>query len=110
MGSEPPTPKSAGVPEAKLRQVSAFIDADIKHAQAEFHKLAKTRAEQEHHTTVQETDMEEAIIHGKADLFESFLRHTADLITDVNPAVCQVLKHMADAHNIIHEVKEGDHR
>jgi len=59
---------------------------------------------------VEETDMEQAIIHGKADLFESFLRHTADLIEDVNPYVAEVLKHMAQAHNIIHETKEGEHR
>ena len=54
--------------------------------------------------------MEQAIIHGKADLFEAFLRHTADLIEDLNPSICQVLKRMAQAHNIIHESREGEHR
>lgn len=106
----PLTPRSAGVSQQKLREVHDFIGKDIEHAKMEFHRLAEERAEHEHHTTVMETDMEEAIIHGKADLFESFLNHTADLISDVSPVVSKVLKHMAQAHNIIHEVKEGDHR
>ena len=105
-----PTPRSAGVEEQKLQSVHEFIGKDIEHAQLEFHKLAEQRAENEHHLTVSETDMEEAIIHGKAVLFESFLRHTASMIADMNPAVSSVLKHMADAHNIIHEVRDGEHR
>lgn len=48
--SEPATPRSAGVPEDKIKEVSDFIHRDIEHAQAEFHKLAEARAEQEHHT------------------------------------------------------------
>eukprot|EP01050_Picozoa_sp_SAG11_P016228 SAG11_NODE_2189_length_3707_cov_2.141075_5_plen_124_part_00 len=35
--------------KTKLEEISSFIDRDIKHAQAEFHKLAATRAEHEHH-------------------------------------------------------------
>eukprot|EP01050_Picozoa_sp_SAG11_P016227 SAG11_NODE_2189_length_3707_cov_2.141075_4_plen_169_part_00 len=61
-------------------------------------------------STVMETDMEQAIILGKADLFEAFLHHTADLIEDLAPSVSEVLNNMAQAHNIIHETKEGIHR
>ena len=107
---DPLSPRSAGVPESKLAAVHDFIQRDIEHAQKVFHQIAEERASKEHHSTVLETDMDQAIIHGKADLFEGFLRHTADLIEDLNPSISSMLKRMAQAHNIIHETKEGEHR
>ena len=114
------SPRAAGVPESKLIATAEFIKKDIAHAKGVFHDLAESRASHrdpspsrnndDRHSVILETDMEEAIIHGKADLFENFLLHTADLIEDLNPSVSQVLKCMALAHNIIHETKEGDHR
>ena len=96
--------------EAKLSETVAFIAKDIKHAQDELHSLAERRAQLEHHDEVSEEDLEQAVVHGKADLFESFLLHTAKLIQPMDATTAEVLERMAHAHNIIHEVKEGDHR
>jgi hypothetical protein len=96
--------------EAKLSETAAFIANDIKHAQDELHSLAERRAQLEHHDEVSEEDLEQAVVHGKAVLFESFLLHTAKLIQPMDATTAEVLERMAHAHNIIHEVKEGEHR
>eukprot|EP01047_Picozoa_sp_COSAG01_P001301 COSAG01_NODE_28_length_36622_cov_14.695751_30_plen_963_part_00 len=98
------------IKEATINDTAGFIQRDIDHAKDLFHKLAQQRAEMEHHEDVSEEDMERAAVHGKADLFENFLQHTADLIAPLDRTVSKVLKCMAVAHNIIHETKEGEHR